>query len=93
MSKQEAAELEAMFGITSERITEIDAMMCAGELPGVQAGPVVMGRPRMYGEHMSTVAFKETDSKIRQIDQRAARLGMKRSEYLRALIDRDLATA
>ena len=93
MYGKEAAELEELFGITRERITELDAMMCAGELPGIQLGPVVMERPQMYDEHTSTVSFKETDSKINLVNQRAERLGMKRSEYLRTLIDRDLTTA
>lgn len=93
MSKKSAEELEKLFGITSERIEEIDELMTQGILPGEAAGPVMMGRPRKFGEHMRTISFKETDSKVEEIDRRAKRLGVKRSDYLRFLIDRDLATA
>ena len=92
MSDKNTKDLEKKFGISSERISEIDEMMTRGEMPGIQAGPVVMGRPRIFGEHMRTIAFKETDSKVEEIDRRAKRLGMKRSDYLRALVDRDLAS-
>lgn len=93
MTEKSAGEIEEMFGISHGRIVEIDEMMTRGEMPGEQAGPVVMGRPRKFGEHMRTVAFKETDSKVAEIDRRAKRLGMRRSDYLRALVDRDLASA
>lgn len=89
----EARQLEEMFGITAERIEEIDEMASMGVVPGRPSGPVVMGRPKKYGETMKTVAFKETPSRIAEIDDRARRLGMRRSEYLRALVDRDLASA
>lgn len=87
-----AEELEEMFGITSERIAEIDEMASRGELPGRAVGPIVHGRPRMFGEPTRPVTFKETQSVIDQMDRRAKSLGMRRSDYLRALVATDLAT-
>ena len=42
---------------------------------------------------MKQVGFKEPLNKIAAIDARAAQLGMKRSDYLRHLVDEDLARA
>ena len=47
----------------------------------------------MFDEEMKQVGFKEPMSKILLIDIRAAQLGMKRSEYLRHLVDEDLKLA
>lgn len=86
-----AKELETMFNITPERISEIDADACEGKLPGkivkTVTGP---GRPPLSNEPMQQVAFKEPVSRIRAIDARASQLGMRRSDYLRQLVDNDL---
>lgn len=92
MTKKTDKELEELFGITPERITEIDEAATKGALLGSAAGKVVRGRPRKFGEHMQTIAFKETDSRVAEIDRRALRLGIARSDYLRALVERDLET-
>lgn len=42
---------------------------------------------------MRQVGFKEPLRKVNAIDRRANQLGMKRSEYLRYLVDRDLEVA
>jgi predicted DNA binding CopG/RHH family protein len=47
----------------------------------------------MFGEEMRQVGFKEPIGKVEAIDRRAASLGLKRSEYLRMLVERDLALA
>lgn len=47
----------------------------------------------MFGEAMQQVGFREPLSKVKAIDERACALGMKRSDYLRALVDADLAQA
>ena len=51
------------------------------------------GRPLKFGEHLRLVGFKETEQKIERMDKRADSLGMKRSDYLRWLVDKDLAAA
>lgn len=38
------------------------------------------------------MGFKETEQKIERMDKRADSLGMKRSDYLRWLVDKDLAS-
>lgn len=86
-----AKELEKMFGVTSEQIQQWDEMLVHGEIPGKSAGDVIMGRPLKFGEPMKTIVFKEPEGRIAAIDSRAEDLGMRRSDYLRWLIDRDLA--
>lgn len=39
------------------------------------------------------VGFKEPETMVAAIDERAASLGMKRSDYLRHLVDEDLKAA
>ena len=93
MRTERDRELEELFGISYERIVEIDELACQGIPPGEPAGPVIyFGRPPLYDETMVTVSFKAPPQKIAELDQRAKSLGMGRSQYLRALIDRDLAS-
>ena len=91
--KKAAAGLEKTFDVTAEQIAEWDEMVVRGDIPGVPVGEVVVGRPLKFGEHLKLVGFKETELKIEQMDERANSLGMRRSDYLRWLVDRDLATA
>jgi hypothetical protein len=42
---------------------------------------------------MRQVGFKEPESVVAAIDARAQQLGMKRSDYLRHLVDADLKAA
>ncbi len=86
-------EIEEMFGLTREDIEELAAPWEAGEIAGVPVGEVIVGRPLKFGEHLKLVGFKETEQKIERMDKRADSLGMKRSDYLRWLVDRDLAAA
>ncbi len=86
-------EIEEMFGLTREDIEELAAPWEAGEIPGVPVGEVIVGRPLKFGEHLKLVGFKDTEQKIERMDKRADSLGMKRSDYLRWLVDRDLAAA
>ena len=86
-------EIEEMFGLTREDIEELAAPWEAGEIPGVPVGEVIVGRPLKFGEHLKLVGFKETEQKIERMDKRADSVGMKRSDYLRWLVDRDLAAA
>lgn len=87
-----AEELEQIFDVTSEQIQQWDEILVHGEIPGKSAGDVIMGRPFKFGEPMKTIVFKEPEGRIAAIDSRAEDLGMRRSDYLRWLIDRDLAT-
>lgn len=86
-------EIEDYFGITHEQIVEWDDMLVRGEIPGEPVGEIVVGRPLKFGEALKVVGFKETEQKIERMDARADSLGMKRSDYLRWLVDRDLAAA
>mgnify|MGYP006975010511 CR=1 FL=1 len=88
-----AEELEQIFDVTSEQIQQWDEILVHGEIPGKSAGDVIRGRPLKFGEPMKTIVFKEPEGRIAAIDSRAEDLGMRRSDYLRWLIDRDLATA
>jgi len=60
---------------------------------GGERGKVVRGRPLMFGEETRQVGFKEPLGKVKAIDKRAKQLGMKRSDYLRHLVDEDLKLA
>ena len=86
-------EIEELFGVTREEIEALAAPWDAGEVVGTPVGDVIVGRPLKFGEHLKLVGFKETERKIEQMDERAGSLGMQRSDYLRWLIDKDLAAA
>jgi len=89
---EDAKVLEA-FGVTDEKLDQLEVDATSGILHGEPVGEVEVGRPRMFGEEMRQVGFKEPLSKIAAIDSRAAQLGMRRSEYLRHLVEADLAKA
>ena len=42
---------------------------------------------------MQFVGFKDTPQKVAAMDERASKLGMSRSDYLRSLVRKDLASA
>ena len=86
-------EIEEMFGLTREDIEELAAPWEAGDVPGEPVGDIIVGRPLKFGEALKMVGFKDTEGKIEAMDKRADSLGMKRSDYLRWLVDRDLAAA
>lgn len=86
-------EINKKFGVTDEQIEEWAEACERGEYPGKPTGEILVGRPLMFGEEMKPVTFKETTSKIAQINARAADLDMSRSDYLRFLVDKDLASA
>lgn len=56
-------------------------------------GKPAPGRPAVFDAPMGTISFKEEVPKIEHIDARAAELGMTRSDYMRRLVDRDLAAS
>ena len=87
-----AIELEKMFNVDAEEIERWDKQASRGILPGKPSGKVEFGpgRPQMFGEEMCQIGFREPESKANLIKQRASNLGLKRSDYLRHLIDADL---
>lgn len=86
-----AQELEKAFGITPERIEAIDEDASKGILAGqaisTATGP---GRPPLANGPLQQVAFKEPAQTVRAIDERAGQLGLRRSDYLRQLVENDL---
>lgn len=79
--------------VTDEQLEEWADACERGEYPGKPTGEILVGRPLMFGEEMKPVTFKETATKIAAINARAAELDLSRSDYLRMLVDRDLASA
>ncbi len=88
-----AEEIEDRFGLGSEVLDEWERDAADGVLHGEPRGEVVMGRPLLFGEETKQVGFREPVSTIEKIDRRARQLGMKRSDYLRHLVDMDLVAA
>ena len=85
-------EVEKELGITNEQIERWEEDISKGILHG-EPGEIIVGRPLMFGEEMRQVGFKEPLHVIDAIDKRAKQLGMRRSEYLRHLVDEDLRLA
>lgn len=88
-----AKEIEEKYGLSPELLDELERDAAAGNLPGIPSGPIVVGRPLLFGEKLKSVTFKEPESKVSAIDARAKSLSMSRSDYLRWLVDSDLASA
>lgn len=93
MAVMSAKEIEEKFGISAEQLDAWEKDASQGILHGEPRGEVIVGRPLLFGEAMRQVGFKEPIRKIEAIDRRAKQLGMKRSDYLRHLVDEDLAAA
>ena len=88
-----SGEIEAEFGLPAEQLEQWSADAERGIYHGEPRGEVVRGRPLMFGEETRQVGFKEPLHKVELIDRRARELGMKRSDYLRHLVDEDLKLA
>ena len=88
-----AKELEEMFGVTAEQLDEWEKEAAQGILPGEQVGEIIVGRPLKFGEPLQFVGFNDTPQKVAAMDERASKLGMSRSDYLRSLVRKDLASA
>ena len=78
--------------LTDEMIEQITEAFERGEWPGTES-KIVRGRPLMLGEELQSVTFKVPVRKVAVLDSKAASLDMSRSDYLRRLLDKDLATA
>lgn len=88
-----ADQIEERFGVTEEQLDQLERDAAEGVLHGEPRGEVIMGRPLLFGEETRQVGFREPLNKIAAIDRRAKQLGMRRSDYLRSLVDADLASA
>ena len=86
-------EINKKFGVTEQQLDEWAEACERGEYPGKPTGEILVGRPLMFGEELKPVTFKVTESKVAAINARAADLDLSRSDYLRMLVDRDLASA
>lgn len=84
-------QLEEKYGVTARQIAEWSKAAERGEYPGSPKGEIVVGRPFLFGEELRPVTFKEPRAKIAAIDARAKSQGISRSDYLRGLVDKDLA--
>ena len=76
---------------TDEELEAEARMFEGGKYPG-QWRPVP-GRPLLFDEETAAVAVRLPVSQVEALDDRAAASGSTRSEYLRALIAKDLETA
>ena len=89
-----AQELEKLFDIDPARIAAIDEDASGGILQGAPGETVTgPGRPPLCSEPLQQVTFKESGSTVRAMDRRAEQLGMRRSDYLRQLVENDLQCA
>lgn len=93
MKVMSGKEIEERFGISDEQLDAWEKDASRGILHGEPRGPVVRGRPFKFGELTRQVGFKEPLVKVEAIDRRASQLGLKRSDYLRQLVDADLRSA
>jgi hypothetical protein len=86
-------DLNKKFGVTEEQLDAWAEACERDEYPGKPIGEIIIGRPLMFGGELKPVTFKEPQSKVAAIDSRAASLNLSRSDYLRLVVDKDLATA
>lgn len=87
-------ELKERHGVSEEELADLEISADGydkGEWPEGQIR--VMGRPCLYDEKMKSITYRDTVEIISRMDDRAASLNMSRSDYLRDLVRRDLATA
>ncbi|RDB69930.1 toxin-antitoxin system antitoxin subunit [Eggerthella sinensis] len=75
-------ELLDMWGDACER----------GDYPGTP-GEIVVGRPRISTEELTTVTFKLPLSQAKALDDTAKRAGETRSQFLRSLVSDALSNA
>jgi hypothetical protein len=76
--------------LTDEMMEQIAEAFERGEWPGTES-QIIRGRPLMFGEELQSVTFKASARKVAALDQKAATFDMSRSDYLRRLLDNDLA--
>ena len=89
-------ELIEKHGFTADEIAHMEAVSKSlsekGELPPAKKVRLI-GRPTLTDEKLVTVTFKVPESDIEQLAKKLDQTGQTRSQYLRTLIERDLAAA
>lgn len=85
--------LNALLGLSETELDRRAESFEDGSWDRTRYGSPSLGRPALFGEPMQPITFKETPSVIAAIDERAASLGVTRSDYLRGLVAKDLAIA
>lgn len=78
--------------VSDEQLEALAEMFECGEWPEGETR-IVRGRPLKFGEELASVTFKIPRRELSEVDARAKHEGMSRSDYLRRLVDRDLALA
>ncbi|MBQ9069375.1 MAG: hypothetical protein IJ131_10045 [Eggerthellaceae bacterium] len=78
--------------LSDETLEEIAQAFERGEWPEGTTR-ILRGRPLILGEELQSVTYRDAKSKVAAMDKRAASLHMSRSDYLRDLVSKDLATA
>lgn len=86
-------KLKEAYSISEKELREMEASADAydqGEWP--EGKVTLMGRPLKLGTRLKSITYRDTEETIALMDGRAAQLHMSRSDYLRWLVSRDLAT-
>lgn len=78
--------------VSDEQLEALAEMFESGEWPAGETR-IVRGRPLKLGEELASVTFKIPRRELTEVDARAKDEGISRSDYLRRLVDRDLALA
>lgn len=81
------------FGMIEEQLADLASSFEHGTGDRSDYGEPGRGRPAAFGEVMRSVTFEEAPSTIAAMDERAAKLGKSRSDYLRSLVAKDPALA
>lgn len=85
------SDLKNSFGVSEAEIAQLYADAAkyeSGEWP--EGETVAIGSPCVYGERMKSITYRDTESEVRRMDERAKSLSMSRSDYLRYLVRKDL---
>lgn len=86
-------EVNEMLGLSEAELDKLAQPFEEGDWDASAYGEPRFGRPLLFDEPTKPVTFKESPSVIARMDDRATKLGMTRSQYLRGLVAADLATA
>lgn len=86
-------QLKATYHVSDAELREMEESADAydrGEWP--EGRKTLMGRPLIRGSRLKSITYRDTEETIAQMEERAAHLNMSRSDYLRWLVEKDLAT-
>lgn len=86
-------EINALVGLTEKEMDAIGVEYEEDAWNASALGAPKSGRPSLYDAPMRSVTFKEAAPTVAAMDARAASLKVSRSDYIRKLIERDLAQA